>query len=116
MVGLEGSFKITEPQNGWVGRVLQGHEMIGLEGSFKITEILNVALGGSFKVMAWLGWKGPSRSGNMLCLAVNGTRFLCMQTRKMQLLLCVFPCPGHEACPSLSSSLIFLIIFLLTFF
>ena len=31
MVGLEGSLKITEPQNGWVG----------MEGSLKITEPQN---------------------------------------------------------------------------
>ena len=35
MVGLEGSLKITEPQNGWDG----------MEGSLKITE-------------AWNGWIG----------------------------------------------------------
>ena len=36
MVGLEGSLKTTEPQNGWVGRVLKDHGAI-----------------------EWLGWKGP---------------------------------------------------------
>ena len=47
--------------------------MIGLEGSFKITEILNVALGGSFKVMAWLGWKGPSRSQSHRLVRLEGS-------------------------------------------
>ena len=41
MVGLEGSLKIIEPWNGWVGSVLKGHGTIG-----------------------WLGWKGPERSQN----------------------------------------------------
>ncbi len=41
MVGLERSWKITEPWDDWVGRVLKGHgamEWDGLEGSWKIIE------------------------------------------------------------------------------
>uniref|UniRef100_A0A8C2SMG8 Uncharacterized protein n=1 Tax=Coturnix japonica TaxID=93934 RepID=A0A8C2SMG8_COTJA len=82
---LAGSLKVTEPWDGWDGRVLQGHGMVGMEGSFKVTEWLGwkgpsrswngwdgrvlqghgmVGIEGSFKVTEWLGWKGPSRSWN----------------------------------------------------
>ena len=53
-VGLEGSLKVIELQNGWVGRVLEGHRstgwLEGLEGSLKTIELLNDFDG--------LGWKG----------------------------------------------------------
>ena len=42
---LEGSLKITEPQN---------HRMVGLEGSLKTIELQNGWVG-----MGWVGWKGP---------------------------------------------------------
>ena len=54
MVGLEGSWKIMEPWDGWVGRVLKGHgvmEWDALEGSWKIIE-------------PWDGWVGRVLTGH----------------------------------------------------
>ena len=68
MVGMEGSLKIAEPWDGWVGRVLKGHgvmEWDALEGSLEIIEPWDGWVGTVPKghgAMRWLGWKGPGRS------------------------------------------------------
>ena len=49
MVGLDGSLKIIEPWDGWVGGVLEGHRDMGwVERVFE-----------DHRAMGWLGWKGP---------------------------------------------------------
>ena len=63
--GLQGCHchRVTEPWNGWVGRVLEDHgamERVGLKGSLKIVEPWNGWVGKTLKVMEpWngLGWK-----------------------------------------------------------
>ena len=72
-IRLEGSLQITEPQHGWVGRVLTAllswkgpYSSIGLEGSLQITEpqchwvrrVLTDHWVGRV-LTAPLGWKGP---------------------------------------------------------
>ena len=62
MVGLEGSLKVIEKRNGWVGRVLKGHtamEWLGRKGPYRSQRHGMVGLEGSLKVIeTWNGWLG----------------------------------------------------------
>ena len=63
MVGLEGSLKVIEPWDGWVGRNLEDHRAVGW-----VERVLedHGAMGGG-------DWKGPKRSWSHGMVGLGGS-------------------------------------------